>query len=247
VSGNVSAQFVQMPSTAVIIVSRYSGVDPDVPFGSMLSGNTLGLSGACDGGTDNTAFSFPFTTTHNGSVVFAAVAIRHKEFTPGLDWTQRDLLQVGTSGDRSGAAVMDQSVANIGSIDLDGTFNEPLDWAVIGIEIRSAPPQTTDAPDLPITPDAAVREASIRILDGGTGERPSLIEISLPKPTTLHVTLHDVRGRRLARVWDGNLPAGRHQLEWALTPGHEKRAAGIYFLRADLGDRVVAHKFLLLR
>ena len=76
---------------------------------------------------------------------------------------------------------------------------------------------------------------------------PSLIEISLPKPTRLHVTLHDVRGRRLARVWDGSLPAGRHQLEWTLTPGHGKRAAGIYFLRADLGDRVVAHKFLLLR
>lgn len=192
------------------------------------------------------AFSFPFTTTQDGALVFSAVAIRNREFTPGTEWTQQDLVQAGDSGDRCGAVVMDRTVPSAGTITLDGTFTDTVDWAVIGIEIRSAPTQPTDAPLQPGL-DAAAREASLRILGDAASPGARFIEIALPQTSFVRLTMHDVRGRRVLQVWSGTLPAGRNRLEWPETSGALEQPAGIYFLRAQWGEQVLARKFLLLR
>src|SRR6185369_2166398 len=66
-------------TNAVIAVTRYSGVDPTVPFGTMIRGNTRGLDGSCGtpGITDTDNYQFPLVTNRNNSQVWCATAIRY--------------------------------------------------------------------------------------------------------------------------------------------------------------------------
>ncbi len=240
VSGVVTATFAAAPSNAVILVSRYSGTDANGPFGAMLSANTLGLSGPCDGGTDSAAFSIPFTTTASHSVGYAAVAIRQKVLSPGVTWTQRDILQVGSGGNRCGVAVMDQALpGGPGTVPLDGTFNDSVDWAVIGLEIVAGGGLATDAP----TGVRDAQEAALWI-QGGIGPSPLHIEVAVPSATASRLTLHDIRGRLVDTLWQGVLPGGRYGLD---LPADPAIPSGIYFLRAELGARRLSRRVLLLR
>jgi hypothetical protein len=245
-SGVVMAQLMDVAAGSVIIVSRYSGADPDHPVGAMLSGNTLGLSGTCTGGTDSDTISFPFTTTAPNALVFSTIAIQNEDFTPGGGWIQRELIRTGVGNDESGMLVMDRSVPSTGTIGLDGTYSNVADWAVIGIEIHPAPSQTTDSPDL-FTSDGAVHEASLQILGSLSAPGSRVIELDLPWTSPVRLTLHDVRGRRLLEVWSGTLPAGRNRLTWLGTPDAIEAPAGIYFMRARVGDQVLSRKFPILR
>ena len=239
VSGVVTATFAAAPNNAVILVSRYSGAVAGAPFGAVFAANTVGLSGPCNGGTDSAAFSIPFTTTSSNSVVFAAVAIRHKEFTPGVTWTQRDVLQVGAGGDRCGAVVMDRALTGgPETIPLDGTFSEPLDWAVIGLEIVAGARATDVSEDARPAQEAALR------IHGGIGSSRLQIEVAVPTETASRLTLHDVCGRLVGTLWQGILPGGRNRLDLFPDP---KLASGVYFVHATLGGRRLSERVLLVR
>ena len=138
--GQVTATLASTPSNSIIAVSRYSGVDAVNPVGTILSGNSLGLNGACADGVDSDAYNFNFSTTAATSVVHGSIALRNRRHTPGVDYTERqEIVQDGAlGGDKATLAIQDREVASPSTVSLDGTFNKTVDWAVVGIEIRSS-------------------------------------------------------------------------------------------------------------
>jgi uncharacterized repeat protein (TIGR02543 family) len=131
-NGAVTATLAAKASYAVIAVSRYSGVDAVNPIGSVLSGNTNGVSGACSGGSDNKSYSFNLITTANNAMVYGAAAMRDRSHTPGAGYTERAEIKKSSAS----VAVQDKGVAGAGTVTLNGTFSGSADWAVIGIEIK---------------------------------------------------------------------------------------------------------------
>jgi hypothetical protein len=62
------------------------------------------------------------------------------------------------------------------------------------------------------------------------------------------VTVFDLQGRVVRRLLDGSLPAGARLVDW---DGFDGRgwplAAGVYFVRVEVGGRSAAGKVLLMR
>ncbi|MCG8606422.1 Ig-like domain-containing protein, partial [bacterium] len=137
----VTASFADNPSSAVIAVSRYSGVDPNSPIGGVSSGNTNGLGNDCSGGTDSDSYSLPLTTTGASSVVYGAAALRNKAHNPGTGFSERGEISRGTGGSAAGIAVSDKPVALVSTVSMTGSFDNNVDWAFVGLEIRSSKPQ----------------------------------------------------------------------------------------------------------
>ena len=135
-NGTVAASLAGTPYNAVIAVSRYAGVNPSSPIGSVISGNTNGLDGACSGGTDNRAYAFNLTTTASGSVVYSTAAMRNSSHTPGAGFTERVEARQGSSGATASIAVQDKAVPSGSSTTVDGSFSNLVDWAIIGVEIK---------------------------------------------------------------------------------------------------------------
>jgi hypothetical protein len=134
--GAVTATLSATASAAVIEVVRYSGASASSPLGAVVSGNTLGVNGACSGGVDSAAYSFPLSTTASNAEVFAAAGMRNRTHTPGAGYNERAEVMAGSSGSAAAEAVMDQSVPSPASVPVNGTFSGAIDWAVVAVEIR---------------------------------------------------------------------------------------------------------------
>jgi len=134
--GIVTADLVETPSSAVIAVSRYSGVQATNPIGNSLSGNTNGLAGDCTGGSDSNAYTFDLTTTANNALVFSAVAIRNKSHTPGNGFTERFEVTQGSGGNMAGQAGQDRLVSLAGAVAVEGSISRDVDWAVVAVEVK---------------------------------------------------------------------------------------------------------------
>jgi hypothetical protein len=152
-NGSVTATFASARASATLIVNRYSGAATLSPIAAVVSGNTLGVSGSCSGGSDNNAYSLPITTTVPGSLVFGAASMRNTSHTPGPGFVERNERKSGSSGSgTSSIAVMDGTPPT-GPTTVSGAFSQDVDWAVIAIEIRpgdGGEPQPT--PDIAATP-----------------------------------------------------------------------------------------------
>ena len=238
--GTVSATLSGSVSNAVIAVSRYSGVDPANPLGNSISGNTLGLDGGCDGGVDSDSFSFSFATTENGALAFVAAARRHKSLTPGAGFTERVDFQAGLDGDAAGVAVMDRLLASAGSLQLDGTFDATVDWAVVGIEIMpgttggdTTPPVVSGVGVIGITQTAAVvewttNEPATSQVDYGTSSG------NLPFSTLLNPTLTTSHSQSLINLTAGTTYYYRVRSNDAA--GNQTLSAQFTFQTASPGD-----------
>jgi hypothetical protein len=138
-TGTVTATYATAPNSALIVVSRYSGVASTNPVALAVAGNTNGVSGGCSNGTDSGAYSFNVTTTQSNSMIVGAAAIRSKTHTPGSGYTERDESVQGSSGDTVTIAISDRLVPSVTSLPLNGTLSGAVDWAVIGVQLRPGP------------------------------------------------------------------------------------------------------------
>jgi outer membrane protein assembly factor BamB len=123
------------PTGAVILVSRYSGVDTN-PIGAVVSANRNGVNGACSGATNSNSYSVNLTTTVPNSYAYGAVAKRQRTHTPGTGYTERGDIRSGTGTGDAGVATEDKEQISPATIAVDGTLNNNTDWAVVGIEIK---------------------------------------------------------------------------------------------------------------
>jgi Abnormal spindle-like microcephaly-assoc'd, ASPM-SPD-2-Hydin len=139
VSEPVTATLSSNRSNATITVARYSGVDPANPIGNPVTANTIGMDGDCSGGNDADAYHLSLPTTMNNSVVYAAIAMRHRSHTPGAGFTERIEFVQGDGGAAASVATMDQIVPVASTVVIEGAFSSIVDFAVIGLEILPRP------------------------------------------------------------------------------------------------------------
>lgn len=66
---------------------------------------------------------------------------------------------------------------------------------------------------------------------------------SLPRAGTLRLSIFDVGGREVARLWDGHREAGWWEADWQ----PRGLPSGVYLARLCQGDRVLTRKALLLK
>jgi hypothetical protein len=137
--GPVTATLAEETLSAVITVTRYSGVDLDHPTGAVKSANSNGISGACDGGSDEDHYSFNLPISTDGALAFAAIAHRQRDHHPGTGFIERSEVKEGhRRGETSGLSIMDRNAAPI-SIKVKGYISDCVDWAVVAVELLPDP------------------------------------------------------------------------------------------------------------
>lgn len=100
----------------------------------------------------------------------------------------------------------------------------------------------------PVAPALGVAgraEAGARLLvfpNPGRRLQKRIVALALVRPARVRVTVHDLRGRRVATLADGPRPAGRNDLAW--TPGG--LAPGVYFIRAEVEGHVLTGRTVVL-
>ncbi|MBZ0266572.1 fibronectin type III domain-containing protein, partial [bacterium] len=135
-SGAVSATLDAAAENAVMVVSRYTNVSPFQPMGNVLSANTLGMNGTCLGGVDGISYSLDITAALDSALVYSVAAHRNPGHTPGPGYTERMEIHQGTLGAQAGASVQERTVGTASTVPVDGSFDGPVDWAVVAIEIK---------------------------------------------------------------------------------------------------------------
>ena len=199
-AGAVTATFAQQTNAAVLSVSRYSGVHSTAPLGTPVTASTLGISAACsDTGTDTGNYAVPITAIANTGLVYGAIARRSNAHTPDPGWTEHVDTQAGSGGSTAGLVCVDSTVAG-GNVTLSGSFSGTVDWAVVAVEVLPAPSSTTDVEPDALVPDRTVLE--VRASDHGP-----VITLVSPDWTHLQLTVHDVRGRLINTLWNGQRAA----------------------------------------
>ncbi len=72
--------------------------------------------------------------------------------------------------------------------------------------------------------------------------------LALPQPGRVKLTIHDARGREVARLVDAELPAGERDVAWdGRDAAGRALASGVYFARLDSGGRLSMTKVTLAR
>lgn len=91
-------------------------------------------------------------------------------------------------------------------------------------------------------------EVGLKILRNVPGGDRVDLECAAPRSGPLRIDVLDVLGRRVSKIYDGVVGAGRHVVSWDLrrTDGLHP-AAGIYFVRASTPDGVAAGRVVLVR
>jgi hypothetical protein len=79
---------------------------------------------------------------------------------------------------------------------------------------------------------------------GGTTE----IQFDLSRASRVAITAYDIRGRSVARVFEGMLPQGPNAVVWdGLSEAGEELPSGIYFFRFEAGKFAATRKAMLVR
>jgi hypothetical protein len=261
--GVVTATLESAPSNAVITVSRYSGVLSSDPIGAVLSGNTLGENGTCSGGLDNAAYSFDFTTTVDGAVVFGAATMRTKAHTPGPGFVERIEHSIPDGGNTVSIAVMDQTIVSPSIVPLAGSLSGSTDWTVVGLEIKPGAPaalalRAPDDASIDDDPAAVTGTTNPVRIEPATFEFTRLypnpfratttIEYVLPEAAHVSVALYNAQGRLVRRLVDGQHAAGPRRVTWdARDTFGERVGPGVYFVRITTRGEVRTEKVVLRR
>lgn len=133
--------------------------------------------------------------------------------------------------DSIGALFLDDTVYSSGSpMVLDLVFDDCLQ--ATGVATR---PHTGHPPLL-----SAVRPNPMR--------SDAAVAFSLPARAHATLIVLDVQGRVVRRLLDGVVPAGEHRVVWdGRTDQGRRAAAGVYFLRGLVGERVESRRVVLSR
>jgi flagellar hook assembly protein FlgD len=75
----------------------------------------------------------------------------------------------------------------------------------------------------------------------------AVLAFTLPETTRVRVTIHDLRGAVVARVWDGVLPAGDQRLTWDRRDARGAHSRpGVYFATVESGGARASRRIVVL-
>jgi hypothetical protein len=238
-NGPVTAFCTGAPTSSVITVMRYSGINSGDPIGNVISGSTNGENGggSCVLGTDSDHYSFSLTTTTNNAVVCAAVALRSRTHTPGAGYTERAEVTQGTANTAAGIAVADKNVELVSTVSVDGSLSGDTDWSVVAVEIK---PQASAGKSGTITADGTALPSNFALEPNYPNPfNPStVINFSLPAASKVMLNVYDITGQLVRTLASGEMAAGRHSVRWHGSDKFNRIvAAGIYLYKISAEDQ----------
>ena len=78
-------------------------------------------------------------------------------------------------------------------------------------------------------------------------QRSLSVRFTLDAPAGVEISVFDLTGRRVATPFQGSLPAGPHEFSWDARDSRGQRAsAGVYFIRARVGDQLESRRVVLV-
>jgi uncharacterized repeat protein (TIGR02543 family) len=255
-SGNdfVTATLEAQPSNAVIIVSRYSGVDAATPIGSKISGNVFGADGPCTPGEETAAYSLNLTTTVNGAVAYGAVAMRNKVHTQGDGYAERGEIMSGSGGGAASAAVEDQTIASASNVSVNGTFSDSVAWAAVAVEIQ--PSSSSAASKRSALAAAAIPSAFALEQNypnpfsskGNFGNPATMINFALPLAGKVTVNIFNETGQLVRTLVEGQKAAGNYSVRWnGRNQAGNAVASGVYLYQIVVSGQNGAPAFTQTR
>jgi hypothetical protein len=133
--------------------------------------------------------------------------------------------------------------------DLGLTPGEEFFWTVVARnDCREGPVPSWRRGLLIRTPLPTDLRFSIRGVDPSPTRGPSVVSFTVPRPGTVAITVHDLLGRRVRRLFRGDPGAGVHVVSWdGVGDDGRVAAAGVYLVRAEFGGHVSSHRFVRLR
>jgi hypothetical protein len=245
----VTANLASAPYNAVIVVSRYSGAahGETHPLGDIVSGNTRGLDGPCDGGFDNTSYSFNLTTLLNGTLVYAAAGMRNRTHTSGAGFIERAEIKQGSSSSVAALAVEDKVFPAAGTATVNGTFDSNTDWVVVAVAIK---PQASDASPDDFDDPAGKPPLNFQLYPNYPNpfNLQTNIEYSLPEETSVRLSVYNLFGQKIRTLVNGVQSAGRNLVQWNGTDDAAGAVgAGIYLIRLEAGAQRLTRRVVLLK
>lgn len=158
-AGAVTATLASSANAATIIVSRYTGVDQTTPVPTSVGYNTLGLNGACSGGSDNANLTGSITTANNNSFVDVAANSRtDTTYADTATWTTPANgadVTVGAGGDVTTLSAEYKLIAAAGATTFGGSGNvSSVDWCAVAVEIKEAAAAGGGMPQIIVAMDA---------------------------------------------------------------------------------------------
>ena len=222
-NGKVTATFTGTPSTAVIAVSRYSGVAASNPIGNIIGGNTNGVNGkgVCSGGVDNKVYTFNLNTAVDNAKIYSATAIKARMHTPGAGYAERAEIRELDSANPSGVAVEDLTVAAPISETVNGFFGGEVDWALVALEIK--PAVTLSKRDTEFSNQLSVFSYQLAqnypnpfspYREGISNNPNTAINFSLPAAGNVKLNIYDLTGRLVRVLVAGEMNVGRYMERW---------------------------------
>ena len=201
-----------------------------------------------------------FSGDTEGLVIFEAgngngyVIVTDQEASPVVEWEvfdrqdYRHLVQfTGVTTGTDGIALLQQPLPNFphGSfyaVHADDTVHA-YDWA----EIAAATGLCLVPPCAPVEAEEP-EFASLPRLSFPTPFRDSgTLRFRLDAPSRVEIAVYDLRGARVTELARNNRSAGWHAIDWDGSAADGRRLpAGVYFVRARLGDHAETRKLTLL-
>ncbi len=88
----------------------------------------------------------------------------------------------------------------------------------------------------------------LAVLGMGAGVPAAKMSFQLAEAAQVRLRVFDVNGRLVASVYEGELAAGEHTLEWSgVDANGQDVSAGLYFARVEAGEHTASAKVLVLR
>jgi flagellar hook assembly protein FlgD len=172
--------------------------------------------------------------------------MRSHFLTPGTGFEERVEEIQGTGGSAASVALVDRATTG-GGVAFDGVFDGTVDWATIAVEIRAAGAVTksveTGENDTEMTWGLPLE----RVFPNPVRNSASMA-YELSAPTAVEFSVYNVRGQRVRTLHSGSQSPGRHLLHWDTRDQVGMPVpAGIYFVRVQLGERMLKQKIVVQR
>jgi hypothetical protein len=89
-------------------------------------------------------------------------------------------------------------------------------------------------------------ELSFALAGANPASERTGFRFALPRAARVRITIHDVSGRRIATVADGNFAAGAHTAVWGSVQGGTAPGPGVYFARMTADGRELTRRLVVL-
>ncbi|TMQ70424.1 MAG: T9SS type A sorting domain-containing protein [Candidatus Eisenbacteria bacterium] len=125
----------------------------------------------------------------------------------------------------------------IDDLQFTGLLNQP--FLSVVVDPGPCTPVAADEPSLPA-------QLSFAISGANPASARADFRFALPQQARVRITIHDVSGRLVATIADGDFPAGYHDAAWGGPAGEARPSSGVYFVRMTANDRQITRRLVML-